>query len=180
MPTSSQTVRITSPQTDGGFNTTATVSVSSSNSSSIQHTKHDRATTTTVQVSSSPQPTNNPSSEGTTTTSVIIVVAVVTILVVIVVGVVIFVVIFRTKKLEINKILNVMTEKEDIELKFKHKGTIEKEASSSTDQPPYADIQAEAQPNVLSKSKILVGYSEIELEPADSNHAVPAKPPPKS
>ena len=177
MPTSSQTVRITSPsQTDGGFSTTATVSVSSSNSSSIQHMKHDRATTTTVQVSSSPQPTNNPSSEGTSTTSVIIVVAVVIILVVIVVGVVIFVVIFRTKKLEINKILNVMTEKEDIELKFKHKGTIEKETSSSTDQAPYADIKGEAQPNVPSKSKILVGYSEIELEPPDSNHAVPAKP----
>ena len=81
---------------------------------------------------------------------VIIVVAVVIILVVIVVGVVILVVLFRTKKrkqqLEIDKLQKTSTEKENIEMKLKREGTIEIEASSSTDQPPYTEIQTEAPP----------------------------------
>ena len=109
------------------------------------------------------------------------------ILVVIAVGVVILVVIFRTKKrkqhLVINKLLKATTENENIEMKLKHEVTIEKEASSSTDQPPYAELQTEAPPNVPSKSEDLVnlntsltvGYSEIELEPDDSKQALPAK-----
>ena len=111
------------------------------------------------------------------------------ILVVIAVGVVILVVIFRTKKrkqhLVINKLLKATTENENIEMKLKHEVTIEKEASSSTDQPPYAELQTEAPPNVPSKSEDLVnlntsltvGYSEIELEPDDSKQALPAKTP---
>ena len=147
-------------------------------------------TTATVPVSSSTQPTNNSSSDGATTTSVIIVVAVVIILVVIVVGVVILVVCFRNKKrkqqLEINKHQKAPTEQENIEMKLKHEGqTTEIEASSSQYQPPYAEIQTEAQPNVPSKSEDLmslnspftIGYSEIELEPDDSKKAIPAEPP---
>ena len=110
------------------------------------------------------------------------------ILVVIVVGVVILVVLFRAKKrkqlLVINKIQSVMTEKQDIEIKLKQEGT----TSSSADQPPHAEIQMEAPPDVPSKSKEMVeyfnltnplnvGYSEIELEQADIEHALPAKPP---
>ena len=146
------------------------------------------AITTTILVSSSTQPTN---SDGATTTSVIIVAAVVIILVVIVVGVVILVVIFRTKKkkqqLEINKLQQVKTANNNIEMKLKHEVTTKKEISSSTDQPPYAEIQTEAPPPVPSKSEKLVeylnpnstltgGYSEIEVEP-DSKHVLPAKSP---
>ena len=109
------------------------------------------------------------------------------ILVVIVVGVVILVVIFRAKKrkqrLLINKIQNVMTEKEDFEMKLKQEGTTEVEASSNVDQPPYAEIRMEAPPRVPSKSKEMVeylnekstvtgGYSEIELQEADIEHAI--------
>ena len=129
---------------------------------------------------------------GATTTAVIIVVAVVIILVVSVVGIVILVVLFRAKKrkqqLEINRLQNVMTEKEDFEMKLKQEGATEVEASSSTDQPPYAEIQTEAPRNVPSKSKELVehlnekstvtgGCSAIELQQADIEHAIPAKPP---
>ena len=128
---------------------------------------------------------------GATTTLVIIVVAVVIILVVIVVGVVILVVLLRAKKrkqtLVINKVQNVMTKKEDFEMKLKQEGTTELEASSNANQPPYAEIRMEAPPDVPSKSKELVeyqneksttgGYSEIELEKADIGHAHPTKPP---
>ena len=147
--------------------------------------------TTSHPVSSSTQPSNNPQSDGATTTSVIIVVAVVIILVVIVVGVVILVVIFSTKKrkqrLVINKFPSVTTENEDFEMKLKQEETIEKEANLSADQPPYAEVQTEAQLNVPSTSEELVEYlnqnnpltgeySEIELEPHDSKHALPPKP----
>ena len=63
------------------------------------------------------------------------------ILVVIVVGVVILVVIFRTKRrkqlLVINKIQNVTTENEDIEMKLKQVQNTEREANSRPDQSPY-------------------------------------------
>ena len=109
------------------------------------------------------------------------------ILVVIMVGVAILVVLFRAKKrkqqLEINKLHNVMTE--DIEMELKPEGTIEKEANSSADQPPYAEIHTEAPPSkseelvdYLNQNNLLTGeYSEIELEPADSKHTLPSKPP---
>ena len=117
------------------------------------------------------------------------------ILVVIVVGVVILVVIFRSKerkqRLIINKFKSVTIENEDIEMKVrwvenKNVGTTGKEANSSVDQPPYAEIRTEAPPDVPSKSEQLMeylnqnnpltgGYSEIELKPTDSKHAVPAK-----
>ena len=134
--------------------------------------------------------------DGATTTLVIIVVTVVIILVVIVVGVVILVVLFKTKKrkqtLGINKIQNVTTEKQDFEMKLKQEGTTEVDADkppgSNANQPPYAEIQKETPPDVPSKSKDLVeylnekstltgGYSKIELEQADIEHALPAKPP---
>ena len=147
-------------------------------------------TTGTVPVSSSIQPTNNPPSDGATTTLVIIVVAVVIILV-IVVGVVILVLLKAKKrklKLVINKFQSVTTENEDFEMKLKQEGTTEKEANSSVEQPPYAEIQTKAPPNISSKSGELVKYliqnstltgeySEIELEPDDSKYALPAKPP---
>ena len=149
-------------------------------------------TTGTIPVSSSIQPTNNPSNDGTTTTSVIIVVAVVIILVVIVVGVVILVVMFRAKKrrklLVVNKLFNIATENEGIEMKMTQEGTCESEGNSSADQPPYAEIQTEARPNITGQSEHLVeyvnqsstltgGYSEIEPEPDDRKHALLAKPP---
>ena len=149
------------------------------------------STASTPTPSQTIQPTDIFPNDGATTTSVIIVVAVVIILV-IVVGVIILVVLFRAKKrkqqLEINRLQNVMTEKEYFEMKLKREGTTEKEASSNVDQPPYAEIQTEAPPNVPSKSEELVdyvnekstltgGYSEIELEQADIEHTLPAKPP---
>ena len=156
--------------------------------STLQPTK-TVATTGTSQVSNSTQPTSNLASDGATTISVIIVVVVVTILVVIVVGVIILVVFFRAKKrkkgkLVINKLQNVT---EGIEMKLKQEG-IENENSSNADQPQYAEIQKKVPPNVPTKSEELVaylnqnnpltgGYSEIESEQADSNHALPAKPP---
>ena len=147
-------------------------------------------TTGTVSISSI-QPTNNPSSDGTTTTSVIIVVAVVIILVVIVVVVVILVVLFRAKKrkqkLVISKLQSVTTENEDIEMIMKQERSIEKETNSSAYQSPYAEIRTEAPSKVPTKSEELSeclnlkstvtgGYSEIELEQADTKYALPAKP----
>ena len=94
----------------------------------------------------------------------------------------------RKQKLVINKFLNVATEKENFEMKLKQEGTTEVEASSNTDQPPYAEIQMEAPPDVPSMSKDLMeylnqtgtltgGYSEIEPEQADIEHTLPGKPP---
>ena len=114
------------------------------------------------------------------------------ILVVIVVGVIILVVIFRTKKrkqlLVINDLESVRTENDDIELKLKQDGNAEEDASSSADQAPYAEILTESLQNVPCTSEELVEYvnlkstvtgeySEIKLEPADSKHTLPAKPP---
>ena len=147
-------------------------------------------TTGTVSISSI-QPTNNPSSDGTTTTSVIIVVAVVIILVVIVVGVIILVFLLRAKKrkqkLVISKLQSVTTENEAIEMMMKQERTTEKETNSSTYQSPYAEIRTEALPKLPTKSEELMeclnlkstvtgGYSEIELEQADTKYALPAKP----
>ena len=144
-------------------------------------------TTGTVPVSSSTQPTNNPSSDGATTTLVIIVVSVVIILVVIVV--IILVVLFRAKKrkqlLEINRLQNLMTEKEDFDIKLKQEGTTEIEASSNTNQPPYAEIQLKAPTDVPSKSEELVEYVNQSstltgrysvIEPEQEN-TLPVKPP---
>ena len=107
------------------------------------------------------------------------------ILVVIVVGAFILVVLLRAKKrkLVINELQKATTEKENIEMKLKHKTTVI-EASSSTNQPPYAEIQRKAAPDVPSKpedlvnlnSPLTIGYNEIELEPDDSKQALPANP----
>ena len=110
------------------------------------------------------------------------------IILVIVVGVVIILVHFRAKKrkqhLEIHKLHSVTTEKIDIQMKLT---TSEIEASSSAYQPPYDEIQTVAQPNIprkaefveyLNQNSTLTGdYSEIELEPTNGKHALPAKPP---
>ena len=90
----------------------------------------------------------------------------------------------RKQRLEINK-LQKTTEKKDIEMKLKQKET--DIANLSVDQPPYAEIQTEAPPQVpshseehleyLSKNSTPTEYSEIELEQADIKHAHPAKPP---
>ena len=131
-------------------------------------------------MSSSTQPTNNLPSDGATTTSVIIVVAVVIILVVIVVGVVILVVLFRAKKrkkqLKIKKLENIT---EDIDMKLKPEGMTVIEASPIPNQPPYTVIQTKVLPSTSEGFMECLngGYSEIELEPADSKHALPAKPP---
>ena len=142
-----------------------------------------------VPVSSSIQPTNIAPSDGATTTSVITGVTVVIILVVIVVGVVILVVIFWAKKrkqvLEMNNIqkpTKTTTDKENIEMKLKQERTTAIEVSLSTDQPPYAEIQTKAPPHVPNmledfNSLLNIGYSEIQLEPDGSKHALPAKPP---
>ena len=160
-----------------------TVGVSSSPQRNEQIT-----TTGTVPVSSSTQPTNNPPSNGATTTLVIIVVPVVIILVVIVViilvviVVVILVVLFtkRKQRLVINKLQNVKTENEDIELK---EVTTEREASPSADQPLCSAVQTKEVPSesekrmeYLNQNTILTDeYSETELVPADSESALPAK-----
>ena len=109
------------------------------------------------------------------------------ILVVIVVGVIILAVVFRAKKkqqLVVNKLQNVTMESEDTEMKLKQKETTEKEASSNADQLPYAEIETEAPPNMpglmeyLNQNSTVTGeYDEIEHEPDDSRHALPAKPP---
>ena len=163
-----------------------------SSNSSIQPTKRDGAVTTTETVpvsSSTTQPTNNPPSGGATTTTVIIVVAVVIILVVIVVGVGILVVLFRAKKrkqrLVVKKFQNIAT---DIEMKLKQERKSEEEASSNANQPPYTEIQTKEPPNIPNKSEELTEYlnqnstfagdsSEIEREPANGKHALPAKHP---
>ena len=153
---------------------------------SASQTKRAITTTATVPVSSSTQPTNNLPIDGATPTLVIILVAAVIILVVIVVGVIILVVIFRAKKskqhLVINKLQKATTQNET---ELKHEGTVEKKATPSTNQPPYAEIQTEAPSNVPSKpedpvnlnSPLTIGHSEIELEPDDSKQALPAKSP---
>ena len=92
-------------------------------------------------------------------------------------------VLFRAKKrkqlLVINKVQNVTTEEKDIEMKLKQEGTTEVEASSSTDQRPYAEIRMEAPPDIPKElmNPLNVGYSDIELEQADIECALPAKPP---
>ena len=102
-------------------------------------------------------------------------------------------VIFRAKRRKqqlvvINKLFNIATENEGIEMKMTREGTCVREGNSSADQPPYAEIQTEARPNITSQSEDLVGcliqsstltggYSEIEPEPDDSKHVLPAKPP---
>ena len=98
-------------------------------------------------------------------------------------------VLFRAKKrkqwLVINKFQSVVTENKNVEMKLKQVGTTKVEANSNADQPPYAEIQSEAPPEVPSKSEELVEYSnqnstvngEIELEPADSKHVLPVRPP---
>ena len=181
------TEKTSPPQTVGTEETSPPQTVRTKETS-LPQTVGTVTTTGTVPVSSSTQPTNNPSSDGTTTTSVIIVVAVVIILVIIVVGVIILVVIFRIKKrkqkLVINKLQNVTIENQDIEMKLKQEETIEKEANSSICLPPYAEIQTETQPKseelieyLNLKSTVIGEYSEIELEQADSKHALPSKPP---
>ena len=109
------------------------------------------------------------------------------ILVVIVVGVIILAVIFRAKKkqqLVVNKLQNVTMESEDTEMKVKQEGTTEKEARSNADQPPYAEIETKVPPNMpglmecLNQNSTGTGeYDEIEQEPDDGKHALPAKPP---
>ena len=100
-------------------------------------------------------------------------------------------VIFRAKKkqqLVINKFHNIATENEDIEMKLKQERNTEEEASSNANQPPYAEIQTKEPPNIPNKSEELTeylnqnstltyDYSEIELEPANGKHALPANPP---
>ena len=101
-------------------------------------------------------------------------------------------VLFRAKKrkqlLVINKLQSVRTENDDIEMKLKQDGNTEENANSSGDQPPYSEILTVTPQNVPSTSEELVeylnlkstvtdGYSEIKLEPADSKHTLPAKPP---
>ena len=91
----------------------------------------------------------------------------------------------RKQRLEINK-LQKTTENENIEMKLKQK-EIDIDANLSFDQPPYADIQTEASPEVpslseerleyLNHNSTLTEYSEIEVEQADSKHAHFAKPP---
>ena len=100
-------------------------------------------------------------------------------------------VLYRAKKrkqlLVISKLQNVTMENKDVEMKLKQEGTTEKETSFSADQPPYTEVQTVAPPNVSSKSVQLMdnlnqnstvnsGYSEIEPEPDDSKHVLPAKP----
>ena len=195
-PTPSQTVK-TVPVSIQPTNNPPSDGVSSSSTQPTNNFPSDGTTTTTGTIpvsSSSTQPANNPPSDGATTTTgtiplVIIVVAVMIILVVIVVGVVILVILFRAKRrkqqLVINKFHNIATENEDIEMKLRN---TEEEASSNANQPPYAEIQTVAQPNIPNKSEELVeylnqnstvagDYSESKLEPADGKHTLPAKPP---
>ena len=91
----------------------------------------------------------------------------------------------RKQRLVINKLQSVKT---DFEMKLELVRTTEDETSSSANQPPYAEIRTKAPPNIPTKSEEFIeylnlkstltgGYSEIELEQADSKHAPPAKPP---
>ena len=89
-------------------------------------------------------------------------------------------VLFRTKKrkkqLKMNKLKNVT---EDVEMKSKPEGTTVIEASPIiANQPPYTVIQTKVPPSTSEGFMECLngGYSEIELEPADSKHALPAKP----
>ena len=70
---------------------------------------------------------------------------------------------------------------------MKQEHTTEKETNPSTYQLPYAEIRTKAPPQVPTKSEELIeylnlkstvteGYSEIELEQAESKHALPEKP----
>ena len=129
--------------------------------------------------SNSTQPTNNPPSDGTIITIFIVVVVILIILVVIVVGVVIVMVLFRAKERRQQNQLE--TQNEGIEMKLKRKS--EEEASSNANQPLYAEIQTKESPNIpslmesLNQNSTVTGdYDEIELQ-ADSNHALPTKPP---
>ena len=85
----------------------------------------------------------------------------------------------RKQRLVINKLQSVKT---DLEMKLKLVRTTEMETSSSANQPPYAEVQTKAPPKIPTKSEELIeylnlmstlpgGYSEIELEQADSKHA---------
>ena len=93
----------------------------------------------------------------------------------------------RKQKLVISKLQSVTTENQDIEMIMKQECTTEKETNSSTYQSPYAEIRTEAPPKVPTKSEELIeylnlnstvtgGYSEIELEQADTKHALPENP----
>ena len=184
-PSPPQTVGTTSPpQTVGTTSPPQTVGTTSP-----PQIVRAIATTGTLPVSSSTRPTNNPPSDGATTTSVIIVVAVVIILVVIAVGVVILVVLFRAKKrkqqLEINKIQNFTTEKKQIELKLKQVENTEREANSRPDHSLYHMTvkQKEVLPSVHAKSEDAKyldqnsTLSEYKLVTAESEYALPTKPP---
>ena len=91
----------------------------------------------------------------------------------------------RKQRLEINK-LQKTTEQENIEMKLKQKET-DIDSNLSVDQPPYAEIQTEAPPQVpshseehleyLNKNSTLTKYSEVEVEQADIKHAHLAKAP---
>ena len=108
------------------------------------------------------------------------------ILVVIVVGVFILVVIFRAKKrkqrLVINKLQNFTKQKKDIELKVNQEQDIEREANSIPDQSLYrmAVTQKMALPSKSEDVEYLnqnCTLSEYKLLPAESEYALPTKPP---
>ena len=189
-PSTTVTVPVSSStQSTKSYEATKTPSLICSN---LQPTRSDGENISTAIVPvSCIQPTDNHPSDGATTTSVIIVVSVVIVLVVIVVGVVILVVLFRAKKrkqkLVISKLQSVTTENEDIEMIMKQERTTENETNSSAYQSPYAEIRTKAPPKVPTKSEELIeylnlnstvtgGYSQIELEPADTKYALPANP----
>ena len=75
-----------------------------------------------------------------------------------------------------------MTENEDIELELKREGTTAETVSSTTaDNPPYAEIETKAPPDVaeelMNQNNPPAGeYSKVELNPDDSEPALPAKP----
>ena len=111
------------------------------------------------------------------------------ILVVIVVGVIILVVIFRAKKrkqrLVINKLQNFTTEEKDIELKVSQEQDTEREANSRPDQSLYhmGVTQKKVLPSVPAKSEDVeylnqnCTLSEDKPVPAESEYALPTKPP---
>ena len=85
--------------------------------------------------------------------------------------------------MEIHKLQSVTTENIDIQMKLTR--TTKIEASSSAYQPPYDEIQTMAQPNIPRKAELVEylthnstltdDYNEIELEPANGKHALPAR-----
>ena len=87
--------------------------------------------------------------------------------------------------MEIHKLQSVTTENIDIQMKLTR--TTKIEASSSAHQPSYDEIQTKEPPNIprkaelveyLNQNSTLTGdYNEIELEPANGKHALPAKYP---